>query len=245
MADAAVIEPRREKNEPLLPASGLLLLNPADISHAQTAGRGWQRHYLFHSNLHVAGTGEAFWCGPALGAPMAAICLEKIIALGASRVIACGWCGSLRREVAVGDLVLPTVAVSEEGTSTHYPVAGMVASSPALRRRLKESFLPLATVHEGPVWTTDALYRETGEKVERYGRAGVLAVDMEFSALAQVAAFRGVDLAAVLLVSDLVWHEPWQPSFRSKEFRRRTRDVVERLFALLGEGEEGQRAVVR
>jgi uridine phosphorylase len=233
MAGAVVIEPCREKSEPVLPDSGLFLLNPAEIAHAQAASRGWQRRYLFHSNLYVAGPGDTFWCGPALGAPMAVICLEKLIALGARRVVACGWCGSLCQEIGVGDLVLPTCAVSEEGTSAHYRVPGMVASSPFLRQRLKGFFSSRVNVHEGPVWTTDALYRETREKVERFAAQGILAVDMEFSALAQVAAFRGVELAAVLLVSDLPWQNPWQAAFRGKKFREKSRQLVHDLFAFL------------
>jgi len=234
MVGAVVIEPCREKNEAALPASGLFLLNPAEIAHAQAASRGWQRRYLFHSNLYVAcPEGDTFWSGPALGAPMAVVCLEKLVALGARRIVACGWCGALRQELGVGDLVLPTRGVSEEGTSVHYPVPGMVASSPFLREKLKEFFSSRATVHEGPVWTTDALYRETREKVERFAAQGILAVDMEFSALAQVAAFRGVELAAVLLVSDLPWQNPWQAAFRGKRFRAKSRQLVHDLFAFL------------
>lgn len=234
MAGTAVIEPSREKNEPVLPGSGLFLLSPADIVHALPASKGWRRHYLFHSNLYANGSpGNAFWCGPAMGAPMAVICLEKLIALGARRIVVCGWCGSLRQEIGVGDLVLPTWAISEEGTSAHYPLPDRAASSSALRARMKGFFSSRAKVHEGPVWTTDALYRETREKVEGFAGQGILAVDMEFAALAQVAAFRRVELAAILLVSDLPWQQPWQPSFRSKEFRGKSRQLVQDLLVFL------------
>jgi hypothetical protein len=33
-------------------------------------------------------------------------------------------------------------------------------------------------------WTTDAIYRETWTKAERYGKGSVVSVDMELSALA-------------------------------------------------------------
>lgn len=233
-----VVHPGRGKNEPHLPAMGLLLVNPAEAGHAAqiSAQKGWSRHFLFHSNLYLAQAPPLFWAGPAVGAPMAVICLEKLIALGASRVIVCGWCGSLRTDLGVGELVLPTRAVSEEGTSAHYPVAGAVESSFRLRQALADFFAGRGIkLREGVVWTTDALYRETREKVVRYGKEGVLAVDMECSALLQVAAFRGIELAAVMMVSDLLWQESWQPGFQGKEFRRRGQGLVADLVQCAGD----------
>jgi uridine phosphorylase len=232
-----VVHPSRGKNEPQLPACGLLLLNPSEARQAaEIAGKeGWARHFLFHSNLHLAQSPPMFWAGPAVGAPMAVICLEKLIALGASSIIVCGWCGSLQPDLGVGELVLPTWAVSEEGTSGHYLVADKVESSPRLRQALQGFFAATGKeFREGPIWTTDALYRETREKVVRYGQEGILAVDMECSALIQVAAFRQVQLAAVLMVSDLLWQNPWHPGFQGKEFRKRSHGLVADLLRWVG-----------
>lgn len=232
-----VVQPCRNKNEPHLPPCGILLVNPSETRQAtQISGQaGWTRHFLFHSNLHLSESPPMFWAGPAVGAPMAVICLEKLIALGAKRIIVCGWCGSLQPDLGVGELVLPTWGVSEEGTSGHYPLAGRSESSPRLRKDLKDFFADTGKeLREGPIWTTDALYRETREKVVRYGKDGILAVDMECSALLQVAAFRRVELAAVLMVSDLLWQNPWQPSFQSKEFRKRSQGLVTELVRCVG-----------
>ncbi|MFA7381945.1 MAG: nucleoside phosphorylase [Desulfurivibrionaceae bacterium] len=232
-----VVEPCRGKNEPQLPSCGIILVNPAEARQAaQISGQGgWARHFLFHSNLHCTQSPPMFWAGPAIGAPMAVICLEKLIALGASRIIVCGWCGSLCPDLGVGELVLPTWAISEEGTSAHYPVVGRSEASLRLRKDLKDFFADQGKVlREGPIWTTDALYRETREKVVRYGTEGIIAVDMEYSALMQVAAFRGVELAAVLMVSDLLWQEYWQPAFQGREFRNRSQELIGELFRFVG-----------
>lgn len=232
-----VVHPSRGKNEPQLPVCGLLLVNPSEARQAtQISGQeGWTRHFLFHSNLFSAQAPPTFWAGPAVGAPMAVICLEKLIALGARRIIVCGWCGSLSPDLGVGELVLPTWGISEEGTSSHYPVEGRSESSPRLRKDLKDFFVVTGkALNEGPIWTTDGLYRETREKVVRYGAEGILAVDMEFSALVQVAAFRRVELAAVLMVSDLLWQNPWQPAFQGKDFRRRSQELVADLLRCAG-----------
>lgn len=228
-----VIEPRRGPGEPQLGGPGLLLINHDEARLAAALAReaGWRRHSFFPGSLYLAPAGAAWLAGPAIGAPVAVMALEKLVALGATAVVALGWCGALAPGIEVGDIVLPTTALSEEGTSAHYPLAGQAAADEELSRRLAallggEGF----AVHSGLVWTTDAPYRETWEKVAAYRCRGVLAVEMEFAALATVAAYRGVPLASVLLVSDLVREEQaWQPAFRRRDFRR----LARRLLTLL------------
>jgi purine-nucleoside phosphorylase len=72
--------------------------------------------------------------------------------------------------------------------------------------------------HSGKIWTTDALYRETRAKVEDYQKQGVLAVEMEISALFSVARFRQVELGAMLVVSDELSAFKWLPGFKDKRF---------------------------
>ena len=72
--------------------------------------------------------------------------------------------------------------------------------------------------HVGVVWSTDALYRETRDKVEHYQRAGVLAVEMETSALYSVAQFRSAALGAILVVSDELSSFSWRPGFKQDRF---------------------------
>jgi uridine phosphorylase len=173
--------------------------------------------------------------GPFCGAPLAVIGLEKLIALGARDVWVLGWCGSIQPELRVGDLVIPTRAVSEEGTSKHYPIgAGEAGAHPnrldILQRELEEKGLPIT---QGPVWTTDAPYRETAQKVRHYQEAGVLAVEMELSALFTVAVYRGVRLTALLVVSDELFDLKWVPGFSSSRFRKRSHRAGEILLNLV------------
>ena len=58
--------------------------------------------------------------GTPFGAPQAAVILERLIAMGARKILAFGCCGSLQPDLQVGHLVIPTDALSEEGTSAHY-----------------------------------------------------------------------------------------------------------------------------
>jgi uridine phosphorylase len=158
--------------------------------------------------------------GPVLGAPQAVMVLEKLIALGVQHLIAVGWCGSLQPKVRIGDVVIPMGSFSEEGTSKHYPIdEPLPGPSEKLLGMLLESLEPLGlTLHKGMVWTTDAPFRETASKVVGYRKRGVLAVEMEASALFTVSKFRKVDMVLLLVVSDELSSLKWVHGFRENRF---------------------------
>jgi uridine phosphorylase len=233
----ALITPCRGKGEPAITGPVLFFVNPGDASSiAGEAKRlGAEKHFLFHSNLFaLPGEPRCYWAGPALGAPAAVMVLEKLIALGATKIIIYGWCGSLVQSLRAGDIFLPSRAFSEEGTSVHYPVAAPPEPHPDLHRQLAMTLAAHGhVVRPGPIWTTDAPYRETRQKIRDYGQRGIMAVDMEFSALCTVAAFRGVSLAGAMLVSDELFHESWRPHYQNKDFKRKSMDVFHMLSDLL------------
>lgn len=160
--------------------------------------------------------------GPILGAPQAVLVLEKLIALGSRVVVVFGWCGSLQSDVKIGDWLLPDSARSEEGTSSHYPMTpAEYVPDGELFIRLQDHCLRNGfSIRSGPVWTTDAPLRETVNKVNGYGKEGLLAVEMEMSALFHVAAYRKVRLVGLLVVSDELFTLKWRPGLRSTRFKR-------------------------
>ncbi len=167
---------------------------------------------------------------PAVGAPYAVLVLEKLIALGARLVLALGWCGSLQSQVGIGTLILPTRAIKGDGTSKHYPTGkGGPRPDPnlcgLLERRLKAAD---AVWRSGPIWTTDAFYRETISQVRHYQTRGVLGVDLELAALFSVGQYRRVPVAGLLVVSDELATLTWRPGYRSSRFRQ-ARDLAARL----------------
>jgi uridine phosphorylase len=168
---------------------------------------------------------------PALGAPYAVMVLEKLIALGARRVLALGWCGSLQPHLGIGDLVLPTGAESTEGTSRHYPAEEPHPTpDPALTGVLRDLLQSSeASWQEGTVWSTDAFFRETVTLVRHYQTRGLLGVDMEMAALFAVGRFRQVPVAGLLVVSDELATLSWRPGYRSARFRQ-ARDQAARLI---------------
>ena len=148
---------------------------------------------------------------PGIGAPLAAGLLEEMIARGCRKFMACGGCGVLDREIAVGHLLVPVSAIRDEGTSYHYlPPArevemdtrALLAIKTVLDRHGTEYLLT-------KTWTTDAIYRETPEKVQTYLEEGCLAVEMEAAAFFAVAQFRGVAFGQILYGGDAVIPGAW------------------------------------
>jgi uridine phosphorylase len=222
--DAAVIEPRRGRREEPLPPIAVLAITPLDLESfiACFTVPPKRSHRIFMADVYTVtdeGASVAL-VGPVLGAPQAVMVLEKLIALGVRKIIAVGWCGSLKPEVCIGDVVIPTGSFSEEGTSNHYPINEPVPGpSMKLLRALLESFEALdLTLHKGMIWTTDAPFRETVSKVIAYRERGALAVEMEASALFTVSKFRKVDLALILIVSDELSSLKWVHGFRENRF---------------------------
>jgi uridine phosphorylase len=177
--------------------------------------------------------------GPFLGAPQGVIVMEKLRALGAKRIWVLGWCGSLQPDLSIGDIIIPTSALSEEGTSAHYPISTRKKqTNPLLNERLGDALtkanLPFK---KGRIWTTDALYRETAEKVINYGKKGILACEMEMSALISVALYRSLQVAGLLIVSDELFTLRWRPGFGSAILKKRTRDASRVLLDIcMGQG---------
>ena len=178
---------------------------------------------LFTSRLYAHQSSSAGIClsGPGIGAPYAVMMLESLIAWGARRIIFLGWCGAVSSQVKIGDIILPTSAVVDEGTSRNYSDTDNGQSKPAssmaslIGQVLEDNRIDF---HSGKIWTTDAVYRETREKVANYQQQGVLAVEMEISALYSVAQFRHVEIGAMLVVSDELSSFKWQPGFKDPRF---------------------------
>ena len=228
--DSCLIEPKRGRREEPLPPLALLVFSPEDLTSFSTCFPTPPRrsHKLYLADVLIGSFERSEIClaGPMLGAPQTILVLERMIALGATKFIAAGWCGSLQNNVRIGDIVLPSSAISEEGTSSHYPGASPTPSplmTTPLRSALTSSGL---TVHEGSVWSTDAPFRETFHKVKDFQSAGVLSVDMETSALFTVSRFRNVDLAVVLVVSDDLSDFKWKHGFRDPAFKEARKKVV-------------------
>ncbi len=236
--DVAIVNPVVNARTPKLGPVALMVSSKKDLRHCcdlmQWPTDDYYRLYLSRLYYPKKNTCGPSLAGPVVGAPYAAMMLESLIAWGSRQVVFFGWCGSIDPHVRVGDIIIPDEAIIDEGTSRHYLGEDIRSVKPAadLTRTLRKAFTERGIdTHKGPVWTTDAVYRETKTKVRHHQKAGVLGVEMELSALFSVGRFRSVDVAGVLVVSDELSTMAWQPGFKSPEFQTGRTAALEGILA--------------
>jgi purine-nucleoside phosphorylase len=140
-----------------------------------------------------------------MGAPSAAIVVEELAMLGARAVIRIGTCGGAGADVRPTDLIIATAACPIEGTTRLYIDGDPYAPAASFRvvRALADAAAHAgARHHVGLVATEDALYAVTAEWRERWASRGVLAQEMEASAVFTVAALRRIDAGCILVASN-------------------------------------------
>ena len=242
--EKTLITPRKERGEPSIGPDAIMVAIPSELQSMVAMTRAGRATLASSATfklflISMADGLPLALAGPFLGAPQGAIIMEKLRAFGAKRIWVLGWCGSLQPDLPIGNIVIPTSALSEEGTSAHYPVStGKKQTNPHLNARLSDALikadLPFKT---GPVWTTDALYRETAEKVIDFGNKGILACEMEMSALISIALYRSIQVAGLLIVSDELFTLRWRPGFGSATLKKRTREASRVLLDIcMGKG---------
>jgi uridine phosphorylase len=155
-----------------------------------------------------------------VGAPHSVINLELMVAAGVKTVITVGICGTLRKDLSAGDIIIPDRCIREEGTSPHYVRDdALIVPDRNLSDRIgsifREENIPFTT---GGTWTIDAFFRETKEKRDRYAEEGIIAVEMECSAVFAFGVFRKIRTCSVLIVSDNLSGE-WKPEFASDRIK--------------------------
>jgi purine-nucleoside phosphorylase len=142
-----------------------------------------------------------------MGTPSLSIVVEELLRLGARRLIRVGTCGGIARGLRTGDLVIATAACPVDGTTATYlhgepyaPVADF-AMTRALVDAAAAAGIPART---GLVASVDVFYNTDADYPQRWRDRGVLAFEMEASALFFLAARSGVEAGCALTVSDVL-----------------------------------------
>lgn len=173
--------------------------------------------------------------GPFIGAPYGAMLLESLIAKGAEKILFLGWCGAVTDQLKVGDILLPGKALVDEGTSCNYQVLDRTQPQSTPDFGLMDALSDHLDVggieyKKAAIWTTDAIYRETEKKIAYFKDLGAQAVEMECSALFSVAGYRKVSIAGLVVVSDSVASQDWDPGFRKKQFKQARKTACEAVM---------------
>ena len=146
---------------------------------------------------------EIVLCQAPVGAAPAAQILDWLIGYGVRKIISAGSCGVLETFPESAFLV-PHKALRDEGTSYHYaPPSRFIEISQKARKAIKETVCEHGLKYQEVItWSTDGFFRETKEKVAYRKSEGCSVVEMECSALAACAAFRGAIWGMILYTAD-------------------------------------------
>lgn len=151
-----------------------------------------------------------------MGGPSAAICVEELHKIGVQTVIRMGTCGGMQLNINSGEVVIPTGAIRQEGTTHEYiypefPAVPNFDVTLALKNAANKVGVKS---NLGVVQSKDSLYgqhdpasmpifHELKTKYNAWIDAGTLASEMECAAVFTVAQIRGMRAGAVLHV---IWN---------------------------------------
>lgn len=145
-----------------------------------------------------------------MGSSWAAMVMEELIALGVNKFVYFGSCGVLD-DIDEYEILIPTKALREEGTSYHYIEASKYIDFDS---SFESKFIEILNNNNYKykkciTWTTDAPFRETSSKVKKFLQKGITCVEMESSALTAVAKFRDVNIFIFFYSADRVYDNKW------------------------------------
>jgi uridine phosphorylase len=165
-----------------------------------------------------------------IGAPSAAVLLEELAKLGARTLLRIGNSGGVAPELELGDLVITTGAVRDDGTSRSYvvPEYPAVADWRVVRALAEAAEASGARWHAGITWSLDAFYarnaivqpsgslasmsfggywtRALEDRIRDMQAARVLNCEMESGVLLTLAGLFGLRAGCLCVVSD---RTPW------------------------------------
>jgi uridine phosphorylase len=164
--------------------------------------------FIAHNREHRTFTGtykgvKVSVTSTGMGCPSTAIACEELINIGAKVLIRIGSSAALKEGVKIGDLLISTGSMKNEGTSKFYVPEGFPAVPDfdltnlmvqTARELTKGSDIK---VHVGINATDDAFYGETQEWIEKLIQLKLLNVEMESSAIYTIAHLRDVKAACI------------------------------------------------
>jgi len=203
---------RKQRGQPAAPVPPVCVLDfDGDLTDwlvETAAAQPCAEWACFHTTMYTLEVDGAR-CGliaRTIGGPFAVLVAEQLAVSGAQVVIGLTSAGRVLRELPVPALVVATSALRDEGTSYHYLPPAATVDAPAELARVLGAEIEGAgpPVFSGPVWTTDAPYRETPSQLKRHAAAGVLAVEMQAASLFALAAVRGLPTGVVAHVTNAI-----------------------------------------
>ena len=146
-----------------------------------------------------------------VGGPVIAAGIEELHKQGVEKFIIFGNCGVLDSKIEDCSIIIPTKGFRDEGTSCHY-----IEESDAIDMNPKyiNEFIEVLNRYnfdhtKGYTWTTDAIYRETPEKIEYFKEKGAVCVEMEGTVIAAVCKRLNIDYFTFYYAGDNLDSVEW------------------------------------
>ena len=136
-----------------------------------------------------------------IGGPSAAIAMEELVACGGKYFIRVGSAGAVNSHIKLGELVICSGAVREDGATKsyvipEYPAVADVKLTSMIIEICEELGYPH---HYGIVRSHDALYTAHGEELREYwNKKNIISSDMETSTILTLAQLKGVKAGSIL-----------------------------------------------
>lgn len=136
-----------------------------------------------------------------IGGPSASIAIEELISCGAKYLIRIGSGGAVQTGINIGDLIICSAAIREDGTTNMYinPKYPAVADIKLTNLIIDVCEELKYKYHCGIVRSHDSFYTDDEDKIMEYWNSkNILASDMETSSLFVIGQLRGVRTASIL-----------------------------------------------
>lgn len=208
-------EARRQKQASTSPVPEVCILDPDGDIVRSTRAEGLARPHTdwvcYHTELDVLSLEgrDVGIVGCAVGSAFAVLVAEELFASGCRLLLSLTSAGQLTPVQQPPYFILINKALRDEGTSYHYCPPSDYSHAPAdLVAALEEGSRELpAPVITGASWTTDAPFRETETAIEQHRQKGLLAVEMEASALYAFAQARACSVLCFAHVTNQMGQE--------------------------------------
>lgn len=131
--------------------------------------------------------------------------------MGIKKVMFCGGGGVLDKNIEVGQILVVDGAIRDEGFSYHYvEPSRYIYTNPKTTDKIV-NYLENNSISylRGLTWITDAIFRETHDRIAQRKEEGAKIVEMEQAGCIAVAQVRGFEYGALIYGGDDVSQDEW------------------------------------
>jgi uridine phosphorylase len=160
--------------------------------------------------------------GWGVGAPALAFKMECLIALGTRKFVAIGTAGSLMRKHQIGEFIIASKALAEDGVAQHYLEEERFA---VVNEQLLSHWEEFSKQHTLPhfhltgAWSFSAMFKETPADLLRVTKQGCDVVEMEAATLYAIGKQKSVQTLSLFVISDSITQDSWSPHIKEPKVR--------------------------